>query len=109
MHQLEEFVRSFIGIVIARHARLPQKKRFSHKNLPRDSLCSVLVLWQIKVPGERLKLLKHSSQLWLSLAGSLERVIIWYFFFVLHSENGEPFPLNDIVNDILELYLLMLP
>ena len=52
----------------------------------------------------------HAPQRWLSLSGTLERVIVlWHYFRVLYSKGGKPFPLDDITKEILELYSLMIP
>ena len=73
-------------------------------------LLCMLVLWQIEDLGESFKLLKHAPQRWLSLSGTFERVIVlWHYFRVLYSEDGKTFPLDDITEDILELYSLMVP
>lgn len=67
-------------------------------------------LWQIEDLGGVFKLLKHALQWWLSPSESFKGVIApRYFFRALYSGNDKQFPLDNITNDTLALYSLMVP
>ena len=53
---------------------------------------------------------KWPPQRWLSLRRTFDCVIVlWYYIHVLYSNDGKTFPLDDITNNIVELYSLVVP